>query len=581
MGRKKIQIKAIKDEKTRLVTFAKRRHGLFKKAYELSVLCECEIALIVFTRSNRLYQYASINMDQAIDRRRRHPKASEFICNSDMAAELDHRRKSKTQEREKTDGQTEPSEGTVTLQVYDISKAEEEEEWDASGEGTLESAPSPKNRLASTTEPQSWAARTQDEPPAAQATDKTSFTDVPAPASSDNSKVSPPVPADEGPPSDKIPLAYLTQFPVPLTSAVPGTPNSTVAVAVGTAGRENGPTPVTASDASVMLMRCAMLGQLTTSATGESAAHLPILLPILCDQSKTADSVSQLTQNGVNLCNGSNLHSGTSLSFIKVDDQVSIAATTNTTTSTTSDQAEGAQSLLSTDGAQPIIDQHLTELQKRLTETLLHISSTQNSLLDSSAPADELTKNGEKPGSAFKVVTDSNAGGKSPPRARSGRPKKFPVLSRLKVPAVPYTTQTSSNDRITPGTFLPTPDVINELTKLECLQRASEQTVNSDLKQLKPPTAQFSLLCPVDLTQSPPVIPPASKLLDPFLRYTASNSYGHLHSVPLPKTPTTKDPPSLTSKDESCPEQTSILELRSSNGALGDPPIQSKRPKFS
>lgn len=35
-----------------------------KKAYELSVLCDCEIALIVFNSSNRLFQYASTDMDK-------------------------------------------------------------------------------------------------------------------------------------------------------------------------------------------------------------------------------------------------------------------------------------------------------------------------------------------------------------------------------------------------------------------------------------------------------------------------------------------------------------------------------------
>jgi len=37
-----------------------------KKAYELSVLCDCEIALIIFTSSNKLYQYASSDMDKVL-----------------------------------------------------------------------------------------------------------------------------------------------------------------------------------------------------------------------------------------------------------------------------------------------------------------------------------------------------------------------------------------------------------------------------------------------------------------------------------------------------------------------------------
>ncbi|GAB1597921.1 myocyte-specific enhancer factor 2A-like [Argonauta hians] len=66
MGRKKIQITRINDERNRQVTFTKRKFGLMKKAYELSVLCDCEIALIIFTSGNKLYQYASSDMDKVL-----------------------------------------------------------------------------------------------------------------------------------------------------------------------------------------------------------------------------------------------------------------------------------------------------------------------------------------------------------------------------------------------------------------------------------------------------------------------------------------------------------------------------------
>ena len=48
------------------VTFNKRKFGVMKKAYELSVLCDCEIALIIFSSSNKLYQYASTDMDKVM-----------------------------------------------------------------------------------------------------------------------------------------------------------------------------------------------------------------------------------------------------------------------------------------------------------------------------------------------------------------------------------------------------------------------------------------------------------------------------------------------------------------------------------
>jgi hypothetical protein len=66
MGRKKINITRINDERTRQVTFTKRKFGLMKKAYELSVLCGCEIALIIFNSNDRLFQYASSHMDKVL-----------------------------------------------------------------------------------------------------------------------------------------------------------------------------------------------------------------------------------------------------------------------------------------------------------------------------------------------------------------------------------------------------------------------------------------------------------------------------------------------------------------------------------
>ncbi|XP_052175332.1 agamous-like MADS-box protein AGL104 [Diospyros lotus] len=51
MGRVKLEIKRIENNTNRQVTFSKRRNGLIKKAYELSVLCDIEIALIMFSPS--------------------------------------------------------------------------------------------------------------------------------------------------------------------------------------------------------------------------------------------------------------------------------------------------------------------------------------------------------------------------------------------------------------------------------------------------------------------------------------------------------------------------------------------------
>jgi hypothetical protein len=90
MGRKKIQIKPIKDERNRQVTFLKRKYGLMKKAYELSVLCDCEIALIIFNSNNKLVQYASTDIDKILLKYTEYSEPHESKGNHDFANTADH-----------------------------------------------------------------------------------------------------------------------------------------------------------------------------------------------------------------------------------------------------------------------------------------------------------------------------------------------------------------------------------------------------------------------------------------------------------------------------------------------------------
>ncbi|XP_028780369.1 MADS-box protein JOINTLESS-like [Neltuma alba] len=69
MTRRKIAIKKIENVAARQVAFSKRRKGLFKKAKELSTLCDAEIALLVFSASGKLFDYASTSTRQVIERR--------------------------------------------------------------------------------------------------------------------------------------------------------------------------------------------------------------------------------------------------------------------------------------------------------------------------------------------------------------------------------------------------------------------------------------------------------------------------------------------------------------------------------
>ncbi|KAF3326742.1 MADS-box transcription factor 1 [Carex littledalei] len=59
MGRGRVEMKRIENKINRQVTFAKRRNGLLKKAYELSILCDAEVGLIIFSSRGRLFEFCS------------------------------------------------------------------------------------------------------------------------------------------------------------------------------------------------------------------------------------------------------------------------------------------------------------------------------------------------------------------------------------------------------------------------------------------------------------------------------------------------------------------------------------------
>ncbi|KUI58661.1 Transcription factor RLM1 [Cytospora mali] len=84
MGRRKIEIKAIKDDRNRSVTFLKRKGGLFKKAHELSVLCSVDVAVFIFGQNKKLYEYSSGDMRELITRYTYHGGPNEHKGPSDF-----------------------------------------------------------------------------------------------------------------------------------------------------------------------------------------------------------------------------------------------------------------------------------------------------------------------------------------------------------------------------------------------------------------------------------------------------------------------------------------------------------------
>ncbi|XP_038724158.1 agamous-like MADS-box protein TM6 isoform X2 [Tripterygium wilfordii] len=62
MGRGKIEIKKIENSTNRQVTYSKRRNGIFKKAQELTVLCDAKVSLIMFSSTGKFHEFISPNI---------------------------------------------------------------------------------------------------------------------------------------------------------------------------------------------------------------------------------------------------------------------------------------------------------------------------------------------------------------------------------------------------------------------------------------------------------------------------------------------------------------------------------------
>ncbi|NP_001352612.1 MADS-box transcription factor [Solanum lycopersicum] len=69
MGRRKVEIKRIQDKNCRQVAFCKRRKGLLKKAKEISILCDVDVAVVIISNRGRLHEFSSNNSMTAMLRR--------------------------------------------------------------------------------------------------------------------------------------------------------------------------------------------------------------------------------------------------------------------------------------------------------------------------------------------------------------------------------------------------------------------------------------------------------------------------------------------------------------------------------
>ncbi|KAK1410226.1 hypothetical protein QVD17_36761 [Tagetes erecta] len=80
MGRGRVQLKRIENKISRQVTFSKRRTGLLKKAHEISVLCDADVALIVFSTKGKLFEYSThSSMETILERYERYAYAEKML----------------------------------------------------------------------------------------------------------------------------------------------------------------------------------------------------------------------------------------------------------------------------------------------------------------------------------------------------------------------------------------------------------------------------------------------------------------------------------------------------------------------
>ncbi|KAJ9672895.1 hypothetical protein PVL29_026234 [Vitis rotundifolia] len=62
-GRQKIEMQRIPNEEDRLITFSKRRSGIYKKASELSTLCGAEVGVLVFSQAGKAFSFGQPSIE--------------------------------------------------------------------------------------------------------------------------------------------------------------------------------------------------------------------------------------------------------------------------------------------------------------------------------------------------------------------------------------------------------------------------------------------------------------------------------------------------------------------------------------
>ncbi|PWA48764.1 transcription factor, MADS-box, Transcription factor, K-box [Artemisia annua] len=89
MGRGCVTLKRIENKINRQVTFSKRRSGLLKKAHEISVLCDADVGLIVFSTKGKLCEYSTdaSSMERILERYERHSYTERHLDASELQSQ--------------------------------------------------------------------------------------------------------------------------------------------------------------------------------------------------------------------------------------------------------------------------------------------------------------------------------------------------------------------------------------------------------------------------------------------------------------------------------------------------------------
>ncbi|XP_059666946.1 agamous-like MADS-box protein AGL62 [Cornus florida] len=107
-GRQKIDMKKRENEEDRLITFSKRRAGLYKKASELCILCDADIGVVIFSPTGKQFSFAHPSIESIANQfLSRNPQPNESASQLFEA----HRRARVNELNEKLNDQTARADG--------------------------------------------------------------------------------------------------------------------------------------------------------------------------------------------------------------------------------------------------------------------------------------------------------------------------------------------------------------------------------------------------------------------------------------------------------------------------------------